>query len=96
MLGRWLQLYMFGDPETAEAELAEELAGIYRDALPSAKGSHPSLTFTPYQCLCGQQSALLCLCMPSRILLKALSLILQILVNIYVCQLLARHRDQLS
>ena len=38
VLGRWLQLYMLGDPESAEAELADELAGIYSDALPSAKG----------------------------------------------------------
>lgn len=38
VLGRWLQLYMLGDPESAEAELADELAGIYRDALPSARG----------------------------------------------------------
>jgi len=29
---------MLGDPESAEAELADELAGIYSDALPSAKG----------------------------------------------------------
>ena len=39
VLARWLVLYMLGDPETAEAELASELAGIYRDALPSAKGA---------------------------------------------------------
>ena len=39
VLARWLVLYMLGDPETAEAELASELAGIYNDALPSAKGA---------------------------------------------------------
>ena len=39
VLARWLVLYMLGDPETAEAELASELAGIYNDALPSTKGA---------------------------------------------------------
>lgn len=43
VLGRWLQLYMLGDPENAEAELADELAGIYKDALPTTKSMFSSL-----------------------------------------------------
>ena len=31
-LARWLQLYVVGDAENAEVELAEELAGVYSAA----------------------------------------------------------------
>ena len=35
-LAAWLQLYTLGDPEAAEAELADDLAAIHRDALGKA------------------------------------------------------------
>ena len=31
-LARWLQLYLLGDPEGLDADLAEELTGIHADA----------------------------------------------------------------
>ena len=37
-LTRWVQLYLIGDPENTEAELAEELAGVYRVAFTKAGG----------------------------------------------------------
>jgi hypothetical protein len=40
-LARWLQLYVVGDAENAEPELAEELLGVYKGAF--AKGEPLSL-----------------------------------------------------
>lgn len=36
-LARWLQLYIVGDAENAEPELADELSGIYKAAFKKGK-----------------------------------------------------------
>lgn len=42
-LSRWMQLYITGDAENIEPELAEELAGIYKAALRKGKTSSPCM-----------------------------------------------------
>ena len=48
-LASWLQLYTLGDPEGAEAELADDLAAIHRDAFPKAgkAGAVPPISSLP-------------------------------------------------
>jgi len=48
-LARWLQLYVVGDAENAEPELAEELAGVYEGAL--GKGKTFAFLLCHFRCM---------------------------------------------
>ena len=46
-LVRWLQLYVVGDAENVDVDLADELANIYQSALSKSSGMDPSCPRSP-------------------------------------------------
>ena len=92
VLARWLVLYMLGDPETAEAELASELAGIYRDAFPSTKGA---LSLLQKDC-CSGGSTCQYSCLAERMRGRAVERLSEMNMNVLCCHAGRQGQDAFS